>query len=105
MKTYNVKVTDAALADMEEIYNYIAFTLLSPANATAQYDRIAEAILGLNILPERFKVMNFTGKELENLRRMPVDNFSVFYVITDDSVIITNVLYSASDISQRLQAD
>ena len=105
MKTYNVKVTDAALADMEEIYNYIAFTLLSPANAIAQYDRIAEAILSLNILPERFKVMNFTGKELENLRRMPVDNFSVFYVITDDSVIVTNVLYSASDISQRLQAD
>ena len=102
MKTYNVKVTDAALADMEEIYNYIAFTLLSPANATAQYDRIAEAILGLNILPERFKVMNFAGKELENLRRMPVDNFSV---ITDDSIIVTNVLYSASDISQRLQAD
>ena len=48
MKTYNVKVTDAALADMEEIYNYIAFTLLSPANAIAQYDRIAEAILSLN---------------------------------------------------------
>lgn len=105
MKTYNVKVTDAALADMEEIYNYIAFTLLSPANAIAQYDRIAEAILSLNILPERFKVMNFIGKELENLRRMPVDNFSVFYVITDDSIIVTNVLYSASDISQRLQAD
>ena len=105
MKTYNVKVTDAALADMEEIYNYIAFTLLSPANAIAQYDRIAEAILGLNILPERFKVMNFTGKKLENLRRMSVDNFSVFYVITDDSIIVTNVLYSASDISQRLQAD
>ena len=105
MKTYNVKVTDAALADMEEIYNYIAFTLLSPTNAIAQYDRIAEAILSLNILPERFKVMNFTGKELENLRRMPVDNFSVFYVITDDSIIVTNVLYSASDISQRLQAD
>lgn len=105
MKTYNVKVTDAALADVEEIYNYIAFTLLSPANAIAQYDRIAEAILSLNILPERFKVMNFTGKDLENLRRMPVDNFSVFYVITDDSVIVTNVLYSASDISQRLQAD
>ena len=105
MKTYNVKVTDAALADMEEIYNHIAFTLLSPTNAIAQYDRIAEAILGLNILPERFKVMNFTGKELANLRRMPVDNFSVFYVITDDSIIVTNVLYSASDISQRLQAD
>ena len=105
MKTYNVKVTDAALADMEEIYNYIAFTLLSPANAIAQYERIAEAILSLNILPERFKVMNFTGKELEKLRRMPVDNFSVFYVITDDSIIVTNVLYSALDISQRLQAD
>ena len=37
------------------------------------------------------------------LRRMLVDNYSVFYVIRDDKVIVTDVLYSASDIEQRLK--
>ena len=31
-----------------------------------------------------------------------VDNFSVFYVIIDERVVITNVLYSDSDLEMRL---
>lgn len=37
------------------------------------------------------------------LRQMPVDNFSVFFHIREEWVIITNVLYSASDITKRLR--
>ena len=37
------------------------------------------------------------------LRQMPVDNFSVFFHIREERVIVTNVLYSASDISKRLR--
>lgn len=33
---------------------------------------------------------------------MIVDNYSVFYTIRADKVIITNVLYTASDIEARL---
>jgi hypothetical protein len=36
------------------------------------------------------------------LRQLPIDNFSAFYMIEDDRVIFTRVLYSASDISKRL---
>ncbi len=36
-------------------------------------------------------------KKME-LRRMPVDNYSVFYTICEDNVIVTDVLYTASDI-------
>ena len=36
------------------------------------------------------------------LRQLYIDNFSVFYHIREDRVIVTNVLYSASDISKRL---
>jgi hypothetical protein len=31
-----------------------------------------------------------------------MDNYSVFYVIKEDRVIVIDVLYSASDISKRL---
>ncbi len=33
---------------------------------------------------------------------MPVDHYSVFYIIRQDKVIVTNVLYSASDVESRL---
>lgn len=36
MKQYKVRITDKALADMEEIYNYIAIQLQAPENAMAQ---------------------------------------------------------------------
>ncbi len=44
MKQYKVQITDKALADMEEIYNYIAIQLQAPENAIGQYNRIAKAI-------------------------------------------------------------
>lgn len=52
-----MEITDDALADMEQMYNHIAFVLLSPENAMGQYNRIADAILKLNVMPERFRVM------------------------------------------------
>ncbi len=103
MRYYYVKITDNALTDMEQLYNHIANVLLSPENAIGQYNRIADAILKLNQMPERFKVMDLESEYFKELRRMPVDNYSVFYVINDDTVIVTNVLYSASDIEQRLK--
>ena len=53
MKQYDVKISRMALSDMEQIYSYIADRLLESDTAMRQYDRIAEAIQSLNILPER----------------------------------------------------
>ena len=49
MKQYDVKISYAALSDMEQIYSYIADRLLEPDTAMGQYNRIAEAIQSLNI--------------------------------------------------------
>ena len=45
MDKYIVDITDEALADMEALYNHIAYKLLAPENAMRQYNRIADAIL------------------------------------------------------------
>lgn len=55
MKKYNVKITDLALGDMEEIYDYISEKLDSPATAMRQYNRIAEAIESLSIFRNDFR--------------------------------------------------
>lgn len=102
MKQFTVKMTQAALDDMEQMYQYIADKLLAPKSAMGQYNRIAEAILTLDTMPERFQTVDIEWNGDAVLRRMPVDNYSVFYVIADDCVIVTNVLYSASDMERRL---
>ena len=103
MKQYKIQITDKALSDMEEIYNYIAEQLQSPEAAMGQYNRIADAIETLDTFPERVKLMETEEERVLGLRQMPVDNFSVFFHIREERVIITNVLYSASDIAKRLR--
>lgn len=103
MKQYTVIITDEALADMEQLYNHIAYVLLAPENAIGQYNRIASEILKLDIFPERFRIMDSEPEHSEGIRRMLVDHYSVFYVIKESSVIVTDVLYSASDIENRLR--
>ena len=103
MKHYRVQITNKALSDMEEIYNYIAKQLQAPEAAMGQYNRIADAIETLDTFPERVKLMESEKERILELRQMPVDNFSVFFHISEERVIITNVLYSASDIAKRLR--
>lgn len=57
----------------------------------------------MDTLPERFKVMDSEPEHSRGIRRMLVDNYSIFYVINKSDVMIINVLYSASDLSQRLR--
>ena len=103
MEQYKVEITKEALQDMEDIYNYIALELLSPENAMEQYNRIADEILTLDMSPQRYRIMDSEPEKQMELRRMLVDNYSVFYTIRGDKVIVTDVLYTASDIEARLR--
>ena len=103
MKQYKVEITKEALQDMED--NYIAIDLLAPDNAMGQYNRIADEILTLDTFPERFRIMDSEPEKRMELRRMFVDNYSVFYTICDERVIVTDVLYTASDIEARLRGE
>ena len=102
MKKYEVLISDKANDDLEAIYTYIAETLLSPETAADQYDKIAEAILSLEVMPKRIKLMDSEPEHSEEVRAMIVDNYTVFFVIRVNIVYVTRVLYGASDISKRL---
>lgn len=102
MRKYIVQITDTALEDMEAIYTYIAEQLRSPDHAMKQYNRIARAIEGLEIFPERVKLMDSCPERRMGLRQLVIDHYFIFYVIRDQRVIVTRVLYSASNIEKRL---
>lgn len=105
MKHYTVQITDKALADMEGIYEYIAIKLQAPENALGQYNRIAEAIEELNVFPERVRIMESEPEHTMGLRQLPVDNYSAFYVVKEERVIVARVLYSPCDLGKRLLED
>ena len=103
MKYYTVKISETALSDMENIYNYIAEKLQAPETAMRQYNRIADAIESLNCLPSRIRSIECEEGFISELRQLLVDNFSIFFVIKENYVVITNVLYSSCDIENRLK--
>ena len=105
MREYPVNITDKALNDLNGIYEYIAVNLQSPENAMWQYNRIADSVLKLGFFPEKFRLVDFEPERSQGLRRMLVDNYSVFYVFKEELVTVTRVLYSASDIEKRLKED
>ena len=95
MKQYLVKITDEALADMERLYHYIACDLQSPEYAFAQYNRIAEKIMKLSVFPKRYRLVKGKTAGSKEIRRMPVDNYLIFYLIKNEEVYVINVLYHA----------
>ena len=101
MKQYDVKISHAALSDMEQIYSYIADRLLEPDTAMGQYNRIAEAIQSLNILPERCALVESEPERTQGLRQMLVDNYSVFYVVSEDAVSVFCVSLTPNTIPKR----
>ncbi len=104
MNKYAVNIADAALADMEALYDYIANVKLAPENAMRQYNRIADAILTLDVFPDRFGILASEPEHTLGIHRMIVDNFLIYYVIDSGVVTVTDVLYGASDVHNRLRA-
>ena len=101
MKRYNVKLFEGALSRLDALYDYIASQLKAPETAQAQTERIEDAIITLESLPERCRVLfSHRGHEL---RRLMVDNFSIFYYIKGTDIIVTEILYSKSDIERHLE--
>ncbi len=70
MKRYTVEITNEALADMDQLYNHIAYVLQAPENAVDQYNRIADAILTLDTLAERICIMESEPERSKEMRRL-----------------------------------
>lgn len=99
---YTIKIANDAINDLTNIYNYIAITLASPVSASRQYSRISKGVLSLKYFPERIKIFDPVSIDTPNLRRLLVDNYSIFFTIRNNTVTVTNILYTSSNITERL---
>ena len=102
---FTVEMTTAAKEDMKNIYEYIAFTLMSPQNAAKQLDRLEKAIMSLDNMPMRFRRYETEPWHSRGLRIMPVDNFVVLYIPNEETKIVTiiHVMYGGRNIDEQLK--
>lgn len=102
---YEVITTEQAAADLRAIFEYIAYELLAGENAIKQLDRLEEAILSLDEMPERYRLYDKEPWKERNLRIMPVDNYLVFYIPQNEEKIVTviRVMYGRRDIDAQLK--
>ena len=101
---YEVEVSEQADSDLREIFEYIAYELQSPQNASGQLDRLEEQILSLDTMPERYRKYEKEPWKSCGLRVLPVDNYVVLYIPDSDKKVVTilRVMYTGRDIDNQL---
>ena len=77
---YEIEVSEQADSDLRGIFEYIAFELQAPENASGQLERLEEQILSLDTIPERYRKYEKEPWETRGLRVLPVDNYVVLYI-------------------------
>ena len=101
---YEVEVSEQADSDLREIFEYIAFELQSPENASGQLDRLEEQMLSLYTMPERYRKYEKEPWKSRGLRVLQVDNYVVLYISDSDKKVVTilRVMYAGRDIDNQL---
>ena len=99
MSTYNIQITEPAEKDLYEIAAYISKELLEPETAKNVVSKIAKEIITLEDIPLRNALVIDDRLAYKGIRKLLVDNYIVFYAITEESntVTIIRILYSKRD--------
>ena len=102
---YEVELSEQADSDLRGIFEYIAFELQAPENASGQLDRLEEQILSLDIMPERYRKYEKEPWKSRVLRVLPIDNYVIFYIPDSNKKVVTilRVLYAGRDIDNQLR--
>ncbi len=97
MDKYVVKLYARAYRDLNDIYTYIAETLLEPGTALNMVDELEEAIFSLEQLPERGVIRRVGAYADGNYRQLFVKNYCIIYRLMKKEVHIVTVWYTPSN--------
>lgn len=102
MTDFRVQYSAEAAEDLREIYRYIAFEIQAPQAARGQTDRIRKMIRSLSHTPDRFAAAEWEPWASMGMRKMPVNNYVVFYLTEhkDRTVTVIRIFYAGQDIAE-----
>lgn len=96
MTKYRIIIEETAEKDLLDILSYISDTLHEPNIAKKLYSSIKTEILSLKELPFRYAVVTEEPYGSMGVRKIPIKNYTVFYIIDDRSktIHIFRILYN-----------
>lgn len=96
MTRYEVAIEHPAQRDLYQILHYIAEVLKEAAIAGRIYTSIKEQVLTLGEMPLRHGVVRVQPHAALGIRRFPVENYMVFYVVDEEKhrVHVLRILYN-----------
>ena len=96
MEKYKVVIEKPAEHDLFGILDYIDSVLHEPQTAKRIYGSLKAQVLSLAEMPLRYAAVREEPYRTAGVRRMPVENYSVFYLADEASrtVHVIRVLYS-----------
>lgn len=104
MNKKNYKLTFLPLfeEDLNEIVDYISYTLQNPQAARRLVDDIESAILERLESPLMFAPYPSSKSRKNPYYRINVRNYSIFYVVTDKTMEVRRVIYTKRNIDNIL---
>ena len=100
--SYKVQLTEQARQDLFDIYEYISFFLLEPETARNIKNKILDGLKSLNEMPSRYPIYQEEPWKSRGLRRINIGNYSGFYLVAENTVQITRIVYGGRNISAIL---
>ena len=99
MIVYNVIVQESAEIDLDGIVDYIANGLHERRIALNLYRKLNENLFSLKTMPCRCAIISEEPYKQMKLRRLIVDNYSIFYIVDEEmlTVHILRILYNHRD--------
>ena len=97
---FHVEYSPEALDDLRSVYSYIAFHLKERETAKKLTDRIRREIRALNEMPERYAPVDWEPWLSMGMRKLPVNNFVVYYLVDQPKrlVSVVRIFYGGRDV-------
>lgn len=96
---YKVKLTDHAIAQLQEAVIYISKVLQASTVAKHWAARVKKELASLSTMPARYPLTEEEPWHTEGVHKMSVENFLVYYWIDEEKKIvwITAIVYARRD--------
>ena len=91
---YTIKYTDTFIKQFNNITKYFIYKLQNKIAAENFYDEVIKEIEKRSENPESFEKYNSRRKRKNTYYRIYVKNYTIFYVVKNNTMEIRRILYS-----------
>ena len=101
-KHYKLSILPLFEDDLNEIVDYITYRLRNPLAAESLIDAVQKAIYERLDHAEAFEPYDSNRERQYPYYRIPVKNFTIFYVVIGDTMEVRRILYSRRNLNKLI---